>query len=194
MKKNLLVLVALFMGVSIKAHEQTPRSDNIPCGGYGGPVFKVGTFNGKTGLLSGGRGAWIINHQVAIGGGSYSFISDIRSDKLSSNENPLYMDLSYGGFEIEYIHKSEKMVNWTVHTLIGGGTVELLEHNPTATIATDKIFIVEPSLNININISNWFRIGLGISYRLSMGLDLVEISHSDINGFSSQIIFKFGRF
>ncbi|TAL63493.1 MAG: hypothetical protein EPN88_12210 [Bacteroidetes bacterium] len=194
MKKNLSVLVALLMSVSINAQVQTPERDNTPSGGYGGPVFKVGTFNGKTGLLSGGRGAWILNHQVAIGGGSYSLSSDIKLDKLSSNENPLYMNLSYQGFEIEYIHNSEKMVNWTVHTMIGGGSVRLLEHNPDVSIDKDMISIIEPGINIDINVCNWFRIGIGASYRIASGLDMTELSNFDINGFAGTVILKFGRF
>lgn len=194
MKSNLLVLVALLMGVSINAQVQTLVTNNISRGGYGGPVFKVGTINGKAGFLSGGRGALILNHKVAIGGGSYSMISDIKLDQLSSNENMLYMDMSYGGFEIEYIYDREKMVNWTVHTMIGGGTVRLSEHNPDVSIEKNNLFIVEPGINMDIKVFNYLRIGIGACYRITSGLDMTELSNSDFSGFAGTVIFKFGRF
>jgi hypothetical protein len=58
----------------------------------------------------------------------------------------------------------------------------------------DKIYMVEPSINMDININSWVRIGFGASYRYSMGLDITEISSSDLNGFSGLLIFKFGSF
>jgi len=194
MKKNLMFLVALVVSASMNAQQQSLIGDDFSTTAYGGPVFKVGSFNGKTGLLSGGRGALIINHKFAIGGGGYGMITDLKLDKVSYNEKPIYMDLDYGGFEMEYINNSDKVVHWAIHTLLGRGTVKLIEHNPTVTIETDKIYFAEPGLDLDINICSWFRIGLGASYRFSMGLDIQEISSKYLNGFSGQMVFKFGSF
>jgi hypothetical protein len=194
MKKNLMFLVALFMCVSMNAQMQTLGEENFAGGGYGGPVLKVGLVNGNPVLLSGGRGAWIINHKLALGGGSYSMVTDLKTSEISNNEKPLYMDLSYGGFEMDYIFNYNKLVHLTLHSMFGGGTLRLLEHNPTLTINNDKIFMFEPSLNVDVNINSWVRIGFGASYRYSMGLDIAEISYSDINGFSGLITLKFGSF
>jgi len=194
MKKNLMFLVALFISVSMNAQVQTLGGENFTSGGYGGPVSKVGLVHGNPVLFSGGRGAWIINHKLALGGGSYSMVTDLKTSEISNNEKPLFMDLNYGGFEMEYIFNYEKLVHLTVHSMFGGGTLRLLEHNPTMTINNDKIFMVEPSLNIDVNINSWVRIGVGASYRYSIGLDIAGMSSSDINGFSGLITFKFGSF
>ena len=47
---------------------------------------------------------------------------------------------------------------------------------------------------MDINVSSWLRIGLGASYRIAVGLDLEEITNSDISGPSGLIILKFGKF
>jgi len=194
MKKNLMFLVALFMCVSMNSQVHTIDGENLTNGGYGGPVSKVGLVNGNPVLLTGGRGAWIINHKLALGGGSYSMVTDLKTSEISNNEKNLFMNLNYGGIEMEYIFNYDKLVHLTVQSMFGGGTLNLLEHNPTVTTNSDKIFMVEPSLNVEVNINSWLHIGVGASYRYSVGLDIAEISPSDINGFSGLIILKFGSF
>jgi len=189
-----LTPVSAFLATRSLAQEETLVGEGFHSGGYGGPVWKAGLLNGKVGMFSGGRGAWIINRRFAIGGGTYDLITDVESDEASSNGEPLHIDLEYGGLEMEYIHHSEKLLHWTIHTMLGGGTVSLLEHHPSRTVETDNIFVVEPSLNMDINASSWFRIGLGASYPMAMGLDLGGITNSDINGPSGLIILKFGSF
>jgi hypothetical protein len=54
--------------------------------------------------------------------------------------------------------------------------------------------MIEPAFNMDINVSNWFRVGFGIGYRVAMGLDTDAISNSDISGPSGSILLKFGIF
>ena len=140
MKNSLILFISIFIVTPLLAQEETIVGDLFHNGGYGGPVWKVGLFNGNAGILSGGRGAWIINHKFAIGGGGYGLITDVKSDAVSNDGKSLYIDLDYGGLEMEYIHKSDKLFHWTLHTMLAGGTVRLLEHNPTKTIETENFF------------------------------------------------------
>lgn len=188
MKKCLIILLVIFMATPLLAQEETLVGRGIHSGGYGGPVWKVGLVNGKTGLFSGGRGGWIINHKFAIGGGGYSMITDVEAD------GQLYLDMEYGGFEMEYIHKSNKLIHWTIHTLLGAGTVKLKEHDPRDDIESDRFYLIEPSFNFDFNVADWFRIGLGASYRLAFGVDMSGVTSSDVSGPSGLIILKFGSF
>lgn len=194
MKKNVVVLAALLLSVSISAQVQTLVNSDFTSGGYGGPVFKVGLFSGNAGIMSGGRGAWVINQRIGIGGGGYSTLYDVGTGKLSSNNKQLFTDLNYGGFELEYYHNVSDLIHWTIQATIGAGTVKLLEHGPNLVIGKDNIFLLEPSFNAEVNILPWFRIGLGAGYRATMGLNIDGISTSDLNGPSGQITFKFGIF
>jgi hypothetical protein len=194
MKRIWILPFTVVFAVLSFAQEETLVGGELHSGGYGGPVWKVGFFDGRLGLLSGGRGGWIINHKVAIGGGGYSLLLDVKSDAVSSNGRPLYIDMTYGGFEIEYIHDSDRLIHWTIHALLGTGTVKTKVHDPVETVDTDAFYIVEPSMNFDFNMARWFRIGFGFSYRLAFGVDLEGISSSDIHGLSGLVIFKFGRF
>lgn len=194
MKKCFLILYLIFSTIPLLAQEETLVDNGFHSGGYGGPVWKMGWINGYLGLFSGGRGGWIINHTFVIGGGGYSQVLDVKTDYISVNEKPLYLNMSYSGFEMEYIHDSNRLVHWTIHAMIGGGKVRLKEHNPNETVEMDNFFMVEPSFNVDMNVSTWFRIGLGVSYRLALGVDLPGIGSSNVSGPSGLVILKFGSF
>ncbi len=194
MKRCFVILFSLFTSISLLAQEETLIDDGFHSGGYGGPVWKIGWVNGHLGLFSGGRGGWIINHTFVLGGGGYSQLLDVKTDQFSTEGKPLYLNVGYGGFEMEYIHESDKLIHWTVHAMIGSGYAKLKEHNPNEAVKTDNIYMFEPSFNVDVNVSQWFRIGLGLSYRLAMDVDLPGITSSDVGGPSGLVILKFGSF
>lgn len=193
MKKWVVIFTVLTAAIAVQAQE-TLVGDGFHSGGYGGPVWKVGSVNGKTGLFAGGRGGWIINHKFVIGGGGYGIITEVETELTSADGKTLFLDMDYGGFEMEYIHNSDKLIHWTFHTMLGSGSVKLVENDPRNHIDDDKMFIIEPSLNVVFNIMSWFRIGVGMSYRAVFGVEMADISSADLGGPSGLIILKFGSF
>jgi len=192
MLKKCLLLAFLLVSV-VAAQEETLVGEEIHSGGYGAPVWKITQMNGKTAYLSGGRGAWLINHKFGIGAGGYGTITDAKSS-YELNGRPLYIQLEYGGLELEYIHQSDKVLHWTVIAFFGNGTVKLRHHSPDREVQEDRIYVLEPSINADINVAKWFRIGFGASYRYALGLDLAPLAQTDINGLSGLVILKFGSF
>lgn len=194
MKIIFLILFSSFLSTCLIAQEETLFGDLNHSGGYGGPVWKIGQIGDNSGMLSGGRGGWIINHTFAIGGGGYNSIIDIETGSQSNDGENLKMKLNYGGFEFEYIRHSDRVMHWTFHTLIGGGQARLIEDVSDEEIEKTKFFVFEPSVNMDFNINRWFRIGIGASYRTVFGVDSDLISNSDLSGLSGLIVLKFGSF
>jgi hypothetical protein len=186
MKKYLLVLIVLVLIVPIAAfaEEKTLVGNGFESGGYGGPVIKFKSFGGTFGVIVGGRGGWIINHTFVIGGGFYGLAS---GTKIGGND----LQMSYGGFEFEYIWRSDKVVHFTIHTGIGGGRVEMID----PVYSSDRFFYIEPTFNGEVNILKWFRINAGIGY---LWVDDIQgmpaLSSSDVRGITGTIVFKFGWF
>jgi hypothetical protein len=186
MKKNLLIFifVVLMVPFSAFAEEKILVGDGIDHGGYGGPVVKFMSLAGDLGVLVGGRGGWIINHTIAIGGGGYGLTSDIKVDG-----NDLKLD--YGGFEFEYIWRSDSVVHFTIHTGIGRGKVEIID----PVFNSDKFFYIEPTFNGEVNILKFFRINAGVGY---FWVDNIQgmpgLSSSDVRGITGTIVFKIGWF
>jgi len=189
------LLILLIIAVSpILAQVETLVGDGFHSGGYGGLLFRVGIVKGEAALFSGGRGAWIINHRFAIGGGGYSMLTDVKTDAVTTGGNPLYMKIHMGGLELEYIEDSDKLLHWTFLVTLGGGTVAVRTKGSTADYDSDEFFVMEPNANMDLNINKWFRIGVGVSYRFAIGVDNPYAKASDVSGPSIGAVFKFGAF
>jgi hypothetical protein len=186
MKKNLLIFIFLVLMIpfSAFAEEKTLVGDGVDHGGYGGFVVKFMSLGGDLGVIVGGRGGWIINHTFVIGGGGYGLANDI-----TINGNNLNLD--YGGFELEYIWRSDSVLHFTIHFGIGGGKVEMID----GAYVSDEFFYMEPTFNGEVNLLKWFRINAGVGY---FWVDNIQgmpgLSSSDVRGITGTIVFKFGWF
>jgi hypothetical protein len=195
MKRSLMGL--LLFGVFSLASGQDEQliSDKIESGGFGAPVWKITQINGETTFLSGGRGGWIINHTFVIGAGGYGTLMDVSAGMTNpKNGEKLYLRMEYSGLELEYIHRSNKMVHWTVQALIGGGHLEIREHEPDRTYARDNFTVLDANLNAEVNVLKWMRVNAGAGYRLVFGIDATGLSNRDLGGPEAQVTVKFGAF
>jgi len=186
MKKYLLILIVLVLIIPFTAfaEEKTLVGDGVDHGGYGGFVVKFMSIGGDLGVIVGGRGGWIINHTFVIGGGGYGLANDITIDGRD-------LQMDYGGFELEYIWRSDSVVHFTIHFGIGGGKVEMINTG----YFSDKFFYMEPTFNGELNLLKWFRINTGVGY---FWVDNIQgmpgLSSSDVRGITGTIVFKFGWF
>jgi hypothetical protein len=53
---------------------------------------------------------------------------------------------------------------------------------------------LEPALNAEVNITSFFRINAGASYRYISGLNYNNLKNEDFSGFSGALTLKFGSF
>ena len=204
MKKWILALLAVLIAFPALAQdEETLLTGEITHGGFGGPVVKFTRLDGEFGLLIGGRGGWIINHSFVIGGGGYGLVNSIPGPEgIPMMMEPL-LTVGYGGFEMEYVHHSGKLIHSSLNLLIGGGGAGYHEkanedwdfgndsqNNPT----WDSFFIAEPGIAVELNITSFFRIGAGGSYRFVSGIEKNGLTNEDIGGPSVVLTFKFGKF
>jgi hypothetical protein len=186
MNKHLIPVFTLFLLIplTLRAEEKTLLSGPIESNGYGGPVLEVTSIGGDAAVLLGGRGAWIINHTFAVGGGGYWLLNDV---KIDGNK----LELGYGGLELEYIGFSDRLAHFTLHTLIGcgGASYQNLDEN------SEGFFILMPGANVELNITSWFRICGGLRYMLVGGLEgLAGLSDKDLSGIAGGLVLKFGSF
>jgi hypothetical protein len=165
-------------------NEETLISGDIESGGCGGPVVKLSGINETFAVFVGGRGGWIINHTFVIGGSFYGLVTD-----LFVSGNKLHM--SYGGLWAEYIINSDSLVHFTVGTLIGMGNAH---YDPEGS-DQQTYFVLEPEANVELNIVRFFRVCVGVSYRLALGFPgLSGLNTTSLNGLSANLFLKFGHF
>jgi hypothetical protein len=196
MKTACVVLLLCVAMLSAFAQEETLINGSIENGGFGGPVLKIGNFNGEAAVLVGGRGGWIINHSFIIGGGGYGLVNNVKA-KVPGPYGERYLNFGYGGLELEYVSQSDRLIHFSFQTLIGTGGLSWRDevvHAGTSDSNTDTFFIVEPGVNATLNVAAFFRISGGVSYRFISGVQSPASSSSDLSGPSGVLTFHFGTF
>lgn len=172
-------------------------------GGYGALTLGYTQIEGRDGLLMGGRGEWIIGHGLGLGFGGYGFIDDPQysiADDLNYN-----LAGGYGGFIIEPIIMGRWPVHISLPVLIGAGGVALISSSDDIFAELDPydayfneavaFFVVEPGVELELNVVRWMRLALFGNYRYTTKLfSTGSINENALNGWSAGITFKVGKF
>lgn len=169
-------------------------------GGFGGPVIKFSRLAGADAVFSGGRGGLILNRRFVVGAGGYGMASEnIRTDFRFDDGTRPSLQLGYGGLELEVITQPSRLVHGTFSLLLGGG--EAMYNSRTesgSTVSTRKltseVFVAEPGAHLELNVTRWFRPGVGIGYRYVNGSDLPGVNDAGLSGAVGTLTFKFGKF
>jgi hypothetical protein len=203
MKYFLTAVFFFALAASAVAEEHNLLSGTLVHGGYGAPVVKFTNVNGRAAVLVGGQGQWIINHMVALGIGGYGMTPN--QERLGTGpsrwmNNP-DLAFSYGGLLVSFISESDQVAHPTIDLLIGGGSVDLVRHSESGDDYSDDshalhdgIFVIEPSLNAEVNIVRFMRANIGVSYRFASGVSDFGFDSSDFSGLSATLALKFGKF
>lgn len=169
-------------------------------GGFGAPVLKVTAIDGQTSLFVGGRGGWVINKTFVLGGGGYGLVTHTPIAGLSRTS----LQLGYGGGELEYILASDEAIHASFMMLIGAGGAQMhldsvnsgMNNWERGNLASTTFFVFEPQVNVEVNLTRWFRIGAGVSYRYTNGANMTvqqaTINDVSLRGVAGVLTLKFG--
>ena len=169
--------------------------------GFGSLDIRMTEFKDELGLLLGAHGGIILNNHFVIGLGGYGLSSNYRFEAGESLED-YYLYGGYGGLILGGIFSPKEVVHIYTPVLIGAGGMEVRDHNllnsfhvpPFGYVENSAFFVVEPGLEVEINITRFFKLGIGASYRFISETDLELVSNKDLSGFSGGLSLKFGKF
>jgi hypothetical protein len=181
----------------------------IENGGWGGFTLGYTRVNGKDAFLSGGKGGWLINHRFTLGLAGYGFITNWNQNSITLPTADNYsMAGGYGGLLLEPVFAPFNPIHISVPVIIGGGSAGVVEnfdshmHNHYSTYS--GCFVIEPGIDLEINVVRFFRIALNASYRFTSslyvdyysndGIKQFSLPHNAMEGFNAGITFKFGKF
>jgi hypothetical protein len=195
MKKLSILLLVVLFAVPALAQEETLINGDVESGGFGGPVLKVTNINGENAVMVGGRGGWIINHTFVLGGGGYGLATEVKAKVTDSLHQ--FLQMGYGGLDIEYIASSDDLLHLSMGLLVGGGGVGYKDEDESSFNNhhnMNTFFVLEPSVHANLNVTHFFRIAAGVSYRYVSGLKSTLSTNADLSGPSAILTLKFGKF
>jgi len=216
MKKLFFLLIAVLSTVAIIAQEKTEEFEykslfsgegTVSHGGYGGFTSAYTQVAGRDAYLSGGKGAWILDHRFAIGGAGYGFNTLAKTDALLNNDYSF--SGGYGGLLIEPIIFPGKAIHITIPVLVGAGGITYSQSNYYDEYwgeyyeDAQAYFVIEPGIEIEFNVVKYFRMAIWGAYRYTSDINLLysatnaPITGTDkgmLRGFSAGLTFKFGKF
>jgi hypothetical protein len=195
MKTILLCAAIVLVALPAFAQEKTLIGGEIESGGYGGPLLQVTQINKQTAVLVGGVGGWIINHTFILGGGGYGLVTDVTAKHPDLFFGSEYLNVGYGGLYLEYIESSDEVIHLTFGALIGGGSVGYRNQDAfDMNRSMDNFFVLEPNVQVNLNVTEFLRISAGANYRWISGVRNDLTSDAELSGPSGILVLRFGEF
>ena len=184
MKRRMLIpLLGLLFTVTLSAqHDETlfGRNGFELTGAWGAATYNYSFFDEDAVYTRGGYGGLEFGNTFYLGYGWFRFREDAKPKEASE------FDMKYNGIMLGITPHSYRAIHPRITMLIGGGKVY------PDTGGTDRVFVFQPSAGLEINVFQWFRIGVEGGYRLVANENLPGLSASDISSPFAQLDLRFG--
>lgn len=182
---------------------QTLVGNSNSVGGYGAISMQYTELEDRDAFVFGAKGGILLGHLVTMGLGGSGFFNDVHYDATTG------MDISlaggYGGFFFEPVLMPKFPVHVSFPILIGAGGVAVVSvkdeeewNDNFKSEASDAFMVIEPGVEIELNITRFFRFCIGGYYRYTSDVDIEDpqfsVPSGILKGFSGGVTFKFGRF
>jgi hypothetical protein len=193
-----MTVILMFLSPAAKAQQQdstqTLFKSNIRVSEVWAPEVKINSIKGDIGTLIGFYGGAVFNRTFLLG--------------MAGGANLSHPTVNYGYFGAigQYIHKPADLWHFSVQLLVACGSTKDYE-NPKSglldnfgNVSGAQFFLMEPGLNLELNISKRVALVAGVSYRYVSGLDennenttITHVTNKDLSGVSFNISLKFGK-
>lgn len=209
MKKIIFItlIMSLIMGLQrifAQAEPDSTRyllSEKTVLSGFGGPFVEFSSVDDQFAVCLGGGAAMIVNKTFYIGGYFEGIMTNHYRQDLQTfvNIEKPRIVLEHGGIWMGYVYKHQKPVHGALSMKLGWGEIDLEgdghEYNPAFNYDfRDRIFSVIPQLELELNMTRWFRINIGVGYRIIAGIDATypdqtgnEVDFYDKGDFNSPV-------
>ncbi len=185
MKNAILITLAVMISAtSLSAQREETlfnRNSTWFSGIWGSAMYDYNYFDDDWGMVKGGSFGLEFGKTVFLGYGSYRLKDDIRLGE--SNDQ---FDLKYRGFLLGITPNSHKVVHPKLSVFTGNGTVRLDETD------SDRVFVIQPSVGMEVNVFQWFRVGVEGGYRFVSNSDFDNYTNDDFSAPFAQLELKFG--
>lgn len=172
----------------VQAKDTLLDMDDARAGGFGGPVVKIGPIHDTGSVMIGGEGAATFTageHSLFIGGGGYGLVNE---PDFGDNEK---LEMGYGGLILGYTHRPQQLVHVETKLLLGFGGVTVVDLDGDRQDDAG-FFVSEASITGEINLTDFFEIGVGAAYRQTSQPNISGLKPRDLSGPSMIITFQFG--
>jgi hypothetical protein len=208
MKKFITAMMAIMITLTAFSQQYEPEmrtllghDKKISHGGYGAITLGYTQLDGKDAFMMGFKGGWIIDHRLTLGFAGTSFVNDI-----SAINSMVYDDVNlaggYGGLLIEPIISPFSPIHIAFPIIVGAGGVAHVNYSywnydtfiEPVVWDSDAFFVVEPGIEIEVNVARFMRAAFGVSYRYTSLINLPDTKKDGLRGLNFGLALKFGKF
>lgn len=182
--KSILLVVALLVGVVSAASAQREKTVFRTfglTGIWGGSKHQLAQFGDTRSYMRGGHFGFEFGKALNVGFSSMSLKSDPNWDRIQDQE----FGLNWRGGSVGYAFGAHKAIHPMVNVDFGPGKVRLDSN-------VDRIFAVQPSAGVEINIFRWLHLGIEGGYRFINDSNIEGLSDSQLSGAFGQATLRFG--
>jgi hypothetical protein len=175
--------------------------------GFGSPFVEFSSVDNQFAVCLGGGAAMLINQTFFIGGYFEGIVTNHYREDLQTiveAEKPK-IAFEHGGIWLGYIYKHKKAIHGGLSAKLGWGEIDLKDGesgNPASDYDyRDRIFTIQPQVEMEFNMTEWFKINAGVGYRFVSGIDATYqvdgnpvdfYDTGDFNSFVGTITLVFG--
>ena len=200
-----LSFIALVIFTSSAQEIQSIFNGAKTTGGYGALSNKFTTIQGQYANMCEVYGGVFLNRKWMLGL-SFAGSTNNLEVPLEYSANPLQpMTYQYGqgGLMLERVISSNKTFHLVVNLFSGAGYTMQYNRNSLYDYNYDYspyvydenwFYVVEPGVQLEINLFRWMRLSPGISYRKTYGSSGQGLSDNDLSNWSYNVTLKFGGF
>lgn len=177
--------------------EKTLFGDLDLSGLWGGPTYNYSSTGDDWALVRGGFGGFEFEDNLFIGYGGWA-----SRDKFTTNDVPANVDdkaeykFRHGGLILAFSPSSNNTFHPRLTAILGPGRIEGSAPDPTNADKLldfkDRMFVGQIMAGGELNIFQWFRLGIEGGYRFAGGVDVAGVTANDVSGAIVQVEARFG--
>lgn len=134
------------------------------------PEVRLSRAGGKFASFVGANIGLVVKPDFFIGAGGYGRPTETASDQIG-----------YGGLVLQYTLRPHEVIHYSIGGLVGAGSAQFCART---------FFVAEPQVTASLNVTAWFRVGVGGGYRF---IGNTGWANSLLRGPSASITLGFGR-
>ena len=184
--KYFLPFLGLLLPALVSAQERTLLGDLDLTGLWGGPTYNYSMTGDDWSFVRGGFGGLELSDEVFVGYGGWSSRESFTTDDASQGDNSPRYDFRHGGFILAYSPGRDRAIHPRFTSIIGPGRIDV------AGEGRDRMLIGQLMAGAEVNVFQWFRLGIEGGYRFAGGVDSPTISARDVSGAVVQVEARFG--
>jgi len=191
-----ILLIAITSWSQEREYKTIVDFNNARISGMGGLMMQFTAVDGDFAHMLGGGGAILVGDFFfgAYGLGLTNSIYVNRPNE-SMYQPGDRLSVGHGGFMLGYSLFGDKPIHVTFSSLLGWGTVGIRSDYYPEVLYPDGIFVICPTIEAELNMTKFFRLGLGATYNIFTFVnDLPGYTAADFSAPGGFLSFRFGWF